>query len=130
MSDHVIDPQRDNPVIARRAGNLVFLAACDSVDRRSGQTVASGTMEEQGPVCLSNLVDALVRAGLGTDDVVKLTVYLTSLENLPAFERSYREIFAHPGPALTVIGASELPCGSLVQVDAVAETPPRRGSGL
>lgn len=69
---------------------------------------------------LSNLETALEEQGRTLDDVLKMTVYLTDLEQYDAVNEVYREAFGEQLPARSVVGVSELLGGASVQLDAVA----------
>jgi enamine deaminase RidA (YjgF/YER057c/UK114 family) len=71
-----------------------------------GQLVGEGDAEAQVRQVYANLATALESAGAGLEHVVKLTVYLTDLQDLPAFRRVRDE---HQNPARP-------PACSLVQV--------------
>jgi len=69
---------------------------------------------------LSNLETALEKQSRTLDDVLKVTVYLTDLEQYDAVNEVYREAFDEQLPARAVVGVSELLGGASVQLDAVA----------
>lgn len=106
------------------------------VDAASGQLVAGGIQEQAGQ-CLRNIKTVLESIDVPFDDIVKVTVYLTSLADLDAVDEVYRTFFPDSAiaravayvPARSVIAASALPMGALVQMDAVIShgdgTPPQ-----
>lgn len=75
---------------------------------------------EQMERCLSNLRTALGEHGRTLDDVLKVTVYLTDLDQYEAVNDAYRAAFDEQLPARAVVGVSELLGGASVQIDAVA----------
>ena len=64
----------------------------------------------------------LAQAGLGVRDLVELTTYHVGLKrHLGAFMKVKDEFIAHPYPAWTAIGVSELITdGALVEIRAIA----------
>ena len=54
------------------------------------------------------------------DDIAKVTVYLTSLDDLEEFDEVYTGRLIPPMPARSIVCVKELPFGALVQMDAVA----------
>lgn len=81
--------------------------------------ILSGTFEEECRRSLDNLKVILEAAGLGMEQVVQVRNYVGRQEDLPAFNRIYREYFSPPYPArTTLIGC----LGDLLkfEVDAVA----------
>jgi len=58
-------------------------------------------------------------AGGDFDRVVRITVYLTDLANFAKVNEVMATYFREPYPARAAIGVSQLPRGSLVEIDAV-----------
>lgn len=106
------------------------------VDAATGQLVAGG-IQEQAAQCLRNIKNVLESIDVPFDDIVKVTLYLTSLADLEAVNEVYRTFFPDSAiaravaylPARSVIAASALPMGARVQMDAVIShgdgTPPQ-----
>lgn len=100
-----------------RAGDYLFISGQASVDKEG--KILSGTFEEECRRSLDNLKVILEAAGLGMEHVVQVRNYVGRQEDLPAFNRIYREYFSPPYPArTTLIGC----LGDLLkfEVDAVA----------
>ncbi|MEW2131775.1 RidA family protein [Streptomyces sp. NPDC005435] len=68
------------------AGNLVAVSGQVPLDAE-GRLVGEGDAEAQVRQVYANLATALAAAGTGLGHVVKLTVFLTDLADLPAFRR-------------------------------------------
>ncbi|MNH52601.1 Enamine/imine deaminase [compost metagenome] len=106
------------------------------VDAATGQLVAGG-IQEQAAQCLRNIKNVLESIDVPFDDIVKVTVYLTSLADQGAVDEVYRTFFPDSAiaraaaylPARSLIVASALPLGARVQMDAVIShgdgTPPQ-----
>ena len=65
------------------ADRLIFLSGQTPLDPATGALVGGG-IEEQTRRCLDNLAAVLEGAGLGLDDVVKCTVFLTDMTDFAA----------------------------------------------
>ncbi|MCE9945918.1 RidA family protein [Aeromonas rivipollensis] len=106
------------------------------VDAATGQLVAGG-IQEQAAQCLRNIKNVLESIDVPFDDIVKVTVYLTSLADQGAVDEVYSTFFPDSAiaraaaylPARSLIVASALPLGARVQMDAVIShgdgTPPQ-----
>ena len=106
------------------------------VDATNGQLVAGG-IQEQAAQCLRNIKNVLESIDVPFDDIVKVTVYLTSLADQGAVDEVYSTFFPDSAiaraaaylPARSLIVASALPLGARVQMDAVIShgdgTPPQ-----
>lgn len=86
---------------------------------------ADGTVpadvEEQARLCWENLLAVLRAAGMGVENLVKTTVYLTSAADLPAFAAVRNRYLGSHKPASTLIVAAALARPEWkVEIDAVA----------
>lgn len=89
-----------------------------------GVNPATGKMEEgvaaQTARALMNLEEILKAAGLGLEDVVKTTVFVSNLEEFALMNEEYAKHFSPPFPARTTVQAAALPKGAQVEIEAVA----------
>jgi reactive intermediate/imine deaminase len=69
----------------------------------------------------ANLAAVAEAAGGTLDDAVKLTVYLTNLENFSGVNDAMAEYFRQPYPARAAVGVSRLPKDALVEIDAILQ---------
>jgi 2-iminobutanoate/2-iminopropanoate deaminase len=104
---------------AIRAGALVFVAGQIGLDPVTGRLVEGGTEPELARV-LENLAAILGAAGLGMAAVVKTTVYLTDLRDMPLVNTLYARAFPAPLPARATVQVAALPAGARVEIEAVA----------
>jgi reactive intermediate/imine deaminase len=110
---------------AVRAGTTVYLSGQIPLDPSTMQLV-SDDIEAQIHQVFKNLRGVARAAGGGFEDVVKLTVYLTSLENFPRLNEVMARYFVEPYPARAAIGVAELPRGAQIEIDAIMVLPPAR----
>ncbi len=106
---------------AVRAGDFVFVSGQGPLDPGT-LVVAGSTIEEQTELTLRNLAAIAAAAGGSLRDVVKVSVFLSSIDLFAGFDATYGRIFHElPRPARTTTGA-ELR-GILVEIDAVLHLP-------
>lgn len=105
---------------AIKAGGFVFLSAQAPLVPETMEVV-QGDIEAQIRQSFSNLAAVAAGAGGSTDNIVKLTVYLTDLTNFPIVNRVMEELFRAPFPARAAIGVSALPKNTHVAVEAIME---------
>jgi len=108
-----------------RAGNLVFLSGKFGTDK-SGNLVGPG-IAEQTRTAFANLKLVLDEAGLGMEDVVKCTVFITDLDDFAAINAVYAEHFTAPQPARSTVGVAALGLGAKVEIEIIAECYGRSG---
>ncbi|MCC8997657.1 MAG: Rid family detoxifying hydrolase [Nitrosomonas sp.] len=112
------------------------LSAQIGVDPKSGIIVAGG-VKEQAKQCLKNIKAILESIDVPFDDIVRVTVFVKKLSDMAAVDEVYKTFFPDSGiartlgylPARTVVEASALPMGALVQMETVVShgdgTPPQ-----
>jgi 2-iminobutanoate/2-iminopropanoate deaminase len=102
------------------AGGLLFLSGAIAVDGE-GRLVGGDDVVAQARHVFANLEAVLAAAGAGFGDVVKVTVYLTDVDDRAAVNELRKERFGAARPASTLIEVSRLAVpGARIEVDAVA----------
>src|SRR5437899_7636298 len=101
-----------------RSGDLVFCSGQVGLDPATGE-LADG-VEAQAERALRNLQAVLDAAGLGLDDVVKTTIFLTDVGDFAAVNAVYAKFMPEPPPARSTVGIAALPKGALVEIEAIA----------
>jgi len=104
------------------ADPLVFCSGQTPLDPTTGLLV-EGSIGDRTAQCFSNLFGVLSAAGLGPDQVVKVNVYLTNMDDFVAMNEVYATQFAEPYPARTTIGVASLPLGSDIEIELIARHP-------
>ena len=95
-----------------------LIAVSGQIGIAEGQ-LADG-IEAQSDQALSNLRAVLASAGLTPSDVVKVNIYLTTMEHYDALNTAYAAAFPTEPPARTCVAVNELPFGALVELEAWA----------
>ncbi|HEX2236459.1 MAG TPA: RidA family protein [Actinomycetota bacterium] len=101
------------------ANGVVYCSGQVPLEPASGELVG-GSVGDQTRRCLSNLAAVLTAAGSGLERVVKVTAYLTDMEDFPVFNEVYGEFFSSDPPARATVGVAALPKGARVEVECVA----------
>ena len=97
---------------AVRSGSLVFLSGQIGLDPNGGDLVPGGTAAEAERALL-NLEAVLAAAGLGFDDVVRVTIYLVDLADFAAvndvYGRHLRSPVSRPRDGRSLLAAARRP---------------------
>jgi 2-iminobutanoate/2-iminopropanoate deaminase len=101
------------------AGDLLYLSGQTPIDPATGRLVQGG-VAEQTAQCFANLFTVLNAAGLTPEQVVKVNVYLTDMNDFAAMNAVYAQQFNQPYPARTTIGVASLPLGARVEIEMIA----------
>lgn len=115
-------PNNDNPYSqAVRSGETVYVSGYGPVDPATDEEVEGGVQGQTDRV-LDNIAAVVEEAGgEGLDDVVKVTVYLTDLDDYDGMNEAYGKHFDAPAPARVCVEVSRLPGDVAVEMDAIAE---------
>jgi reactive intermediate/imine deaminase len=108
---------------AVQADGLLFLSGCIPVDAR-GQLVGGDDVVAQARQVFANVGAVLAAAGAGFSDVVKVTIFLTDVDDRPLINAVRQEVFGETRPASTLVEVSRLALpGARLEVEAVALVP-------
>lgn len=106
------------------------------IDPKTGRLVEGG-VKEQTEQSLKNIKAILESINVPLDDIVKVTIFLKNFSDIETVNKVYTTFFPDSAiartaayfPARTVVAASALPMGALVQIEAVVShgdgTPPQ-----
>jgi 2-iminobutanoate/2-iminopropanoate deaminase len=100
---------------------FLFTSGQIPIDPATGQLI-EGDFREQAQQVLKNLEAVLGSAGLGFNNVIKATVFVTDLANFPILNELYAEAMGENRPARSTIQVAALPMGALVEIDLLART--------
>jgi 2-iminobutanoate/2-iminopropanoate deaminase len=105
---------------AVRAGDLLFMSGVVPVDGE-GRLVGEGDVVEQARQVFRTMGEVLAAAGASFADVVKVTVFLTDVDDRALINPVRREFFGAARPASTLVEISRLAIpGARIEVEAVA----------
>lgn len=103
---------------AVEVNGLVYFSGqvhCDSELKLHGDTI-----EEKFLYTMQAIEKNLATANLTKADIVRLQIYITDINELPALNAEYAKYFEHPMPTRTAIGVTSLPLGADLEIDVIA----------
>ena len=103
---------------AVKTGNLVFLSGQIPLVPETMEIV-DGDFETRARQVFKNLEAVAKAAGGDLNDIVKITVFLTDLDNFATVNSVMESFFETPYPARAAVGVSSLPKGVDVEADAI-----------
>lgn len=104
------------------AGDFIFFSGQTAMNGTEANKV-KGTITEQTEKSLSFLKSVMKEAGVTSDDIVKVNVYLTGMAHFDEMNEVYKTFFKAPQPARTCVAVLELPLGADVEIEAIAKKP-------
>jgi len=105
---------------AVRAGGLLFISGCVALDA-DGKLVGEGDVVEQARQVFENIGLCLAAAGASFADVVKVTTFLTNIDDRARINPVRQEFFGDTRPASTLVEVSRLAVpGARLEIEAIA----------
>ncbi len=104
---------------AVKANGFIFVSGQLPINPATGQLVA-GTIEEQTEQALRNVQAILEEAGASLDSVVKTTLFVRDMSDLPKINEAYAKFFKNNSPARSTVQAARLPKDAGIEIEAVA----------
>lgn len=104
---------------AIRCGQFVYTSGQVALDPASGQLVGE-EVQEQTQRVFQNLQAVLAEAGTSLANVIKTTVFLTTMSNFQAMNAVYATYFSGMTPARSTVAVAELPRQALVEIECIA----------
>jgi 2-iminobutanoate/2-iminopropanoate deaminase len=104
---------------AIRSGQFIYTAGQVALDPASGEIVGTNVQTQTHRV-LQSLQAVLTSAGSSLANVVKTTVFLSSMSDFQAMNAVYATYFGQPAPARSTVAVAELPRKALVEIECIA----------
>jgi 2-iminobutanoate/2-iminopropanoate deaminase len=106
---------------AVRSGDFIFVSGQVAEDLRTGEPI-QGPIAVQARQVLNNLATVLESAGASMNDVVKVTAFLTDIDDFENFNEVYRTFFPTDPPARSTFQVVRLAGPFIVEIEAIAAT--------
>jgi 2-iminobutanoate/2-iminopropanoate deaminase len=108
---------------AVRAGGLLHLSGIVAVDAE-GRLVGGDDVIAQTRQVFENIGAVLEAGGCGFEDVVKVTIFLTDIDDRPLINPLRQEFFGATRPASTLVEVPRLAVpGAKVEIECIAVIP-------
>ena len=104
------------------AGNFVFVSGQVAISPSTGELVLDDIKTETKQV-MENIKAILTEAGVGFDDIVKTSIFLTDMQNFSQVNEVYGMYFVGDFPARETIQVTALPKNVNVEITVTAIKP-------
>jgi len=101
------------------AGSLIFLSGQLPIDPVTGALI-DGDIAAMTRQIFRNIETVLAAAGSTLSKVVKVTVFLTDLNDFQAMNAAYAEFFTHDPPARSTVQVARLPRDARIEIEVIA----------
>jgi 2-iminobutanoate/2-iminopropanoate deaminase len=100
------------------AGGFIFVAG--QVHSTSDGQIIEGSTKEKLDQIMKNIAAVLKSAGATINDVVKATIYVTDMAQMPEINETYPTYFQEPYPAREAVCVKQLPLGATIEISVIA----------
>ncbi|MBR6351173.1 MAG: RidA family protein [Firmicutes bacterium] len=104
---------------AQIVGNLVFASGQIPIIPETGE-LAEG-LEAQAHQAFKNVTELMKAAGTSIDKVVKVTLFISDMNNFAAINAIYAQYFREPYPARSCVEVARLPKDVFLECEVIAE---------
>ena len=98
---------------------MVFVSGQLPIDPSTG-LIISGNIKEQTAQVFRNIRNILSEAGLGMENILKTTVFLTDMANFADVNEIYAEQFSGVFPARSAFAVKSLPKEAPIEIEVIA----------
>jgi len=102
----------------RASGNFLFCSG--QIPLTPAGDLVTGDVKDQAEQCLKNLQGVLTSAGLSMANIVKTTIFLSSMEHFLPVNEVYSSFFKDEPPARSTVAVAGLPRNVDVEIEAIA----------
>ena len=100
------------------AGEFTFVSGQVAINPETGDLMNS-SIKDQAEQVIKNLTAICEEANGSLADIVKLTIYITDMNDFAVVNETMQKYFSEPYPARATVEVSALPLGVNVEMDAV-----------
>ena len=100
------------------AGGFTFVSGQIPINPESGDLM-NASIQDQAEQVIKNLTAICEEANGSLSDIVKLTIYITDMNDFAAVNETMQKYFTEPYPARATVEVSALPLGVNLEMDAV-----------
>ncbi|KAK5988387.1 RutC family protein [Cladobotryum mycophilum] len=98
---------------------LVYVSGTIAIDPKTN-AIVEGTVKERTEQIIRNISAVLEAANSSLKRIIKVNVYLTTMESFGLMNEGYATFFSEPFPARICVAVVGLPMGTDVEIDCVA----------
>jgi 2-iminobutanoate/2-iminopropanoate deaminase len=103
---------------AVNAGSFTFVSGQVAINPETGDLM-NQSIEQQAEQVIKNLIAICNEANASLDNIVKLTIYITDMNDFSVVNEVMQRHFKEPYPARATVEVSALPLGVNVEMDAI-----------
>jgi 2-iminobutanoate/2-iminopropanoate deaminase len=102
----------------KASGNFLFSSG--QIPMSPAGTLVTGSVQDQAKQCMANVGALLEAAGLSFENIVKTTIFLSSMDHFASVNEAYGSYFSDNPPARSTVAVAGLPRNVDVEIEVVA----------
>jgi 2-iminobutanoate/2-iminopropanoate deaminase len=104
---------------AVKCGNTLYVSGQICIDPSTGELIKGGVTEKVNRV-MNNIKAIIESAGMGMNDILKVTIFLTDMAAFPTVNKAYAAYFSEYFPARETVQVAKLPKDAEIEISCIA----------
>jgi len=100
-------------------GGFLFTAGQIGLNPQTGEMIEGG-IESETVQALENLIAVLSAGNSALNQILKVTIFLTNIDDFSRVNEIYADYFTSEYPARSVVQVAALPKGALIEIECIA----------
>ncbi|MCA9345870.1 Rid family detoxifying hydrolase [Candidatus Saccharibacteria bacterium] len=110
-----------NHILSQAVESNGFIFVSGQIHQSPDGSLMNGSVSEKLDRIFSNISAILESAGSGLKNIVKVTIYVTDMSQMPELNEKYPTYFDSILPAREAVCVKELPLGATIEISVIAE---------
>lgn len=102
-----------------KAENIIYTSGQLAIDPKTGELL-KGDIQKETRLALENVKAVLEAAHATVEDIVKVMVFVTNIDDFSLINEVYADFFGDHKPARSLVEVSRLPKGGDIEIEAIA----------
>lgn len=99
--------------------NIIYTSGQLPIDPATGE-LSKGDIQKETRLCLENVKAVLESGHASIEHLVKVTVFVTDMNDFPKINEVYEEFFGNHKPARSLVQVAALPKGADIEIEGIA----------
>ncbi|WMM23537.1 RidA family protein [Tissierella sp. MB52-C2] len=99
--------------------NIIYTSGQLPIDPKTGE-LSKGDIQKETRLCLENVKAVLESGHASIEHLVKVTVFVTDMNDFPKINEVYQEFFGEHKPARSLVQVAALPKGADIEIEGIA----------
>ncbi|CAK7069333.1 reactive intermediate/imine deaminase [Tissierella sp. P1] len=102
-----------------KSENIIYSSGQLPIDPETGE-LSKGDIQKETRLCLENVKAVLEAGHANIENIVKVTVFVTDMNDFSKINEVYAEFFGDHKPARSLVQVAALPKGADIEIEAIA----------